>query len=247
MATTKMSALLLNGRLAKDGITYYTRNGKTIMRSAYSNQPKRRTVGQFAARQQLMHSTRLWNVLKQAGTPMFSGEGTAYARFRSLMRGTPVVYLPKSMAELGATLLLPDMPVSDGVLPTVRQWLGEVAGQPALLTSLCRSDLHAFDTLQLYTLQQKEVDDCPRVSIAMRQVRLADFVIVDGQLAIVGQEFADPTMGWALVHVRGANCNSQTVVTACNYYQRYTTEEALHTAADSYGGLTPQDLLRPNA
>ena len=33
-------------------------------------------------------------------------------------------------------------------------------------------------------------------------------------------------------------CSPQTIVTRCTLYKQYTTEDALETAADSYGGLT---------
>ena len=36
---------------------------------------------------------------------------------------------------------------------------------------------------------------------------------------------------------------SQTIVTRCTLYKQYTTEDALETAADSYGGLTDRDFL----
>ena len=36
----------------------------------------------------------------------------------------------------------------------------------------------------------------------------------------------------------GERCSPQTIVTRCTLYKQYTTDEALETAADSYGGLT---------
>ena len=36
---------------------------------------------------------------------------------------------------------------------------------------------------------------------------------------------------------------SQTIVTRCTLYKQYTTEDALETAADSYGGLTDEGTL----
>lgn len=57
-------------------------------------------------------------------------------------------------------------------------------------------------------------------------------------LALIGDEFADDVKGWALVHVHGDRCSTQTAVTRCTYYKQFTTEEALQDAAVSYGGLT---------
>jgi hypothetical protein len=69
---------------------------------------------------------------------------------------------------------------------------------------------------------------------------------VDGRLALTGSCFADDTMGWGLVHVRDERCSSQTVVTRCNMYEQYTTDEALDRAAESYGGLTESSMITPD-
>lgn len=238
MAKQKPMGLLINGSLKQSGITFYLRDGQMIARSAYSHQPKRRTRAQFIARQQLAHSCRLWTQFKTAGEPLFEKTPTAYARFRTLMRRTPVVFIPQLGKTVGATLLLPGMPVSDGVLPEVEQWLGEVDGTAALLTSLTAADLRRGDALRLYTLYQRVEGSCPRVRIWSEEVPIGDFQTVDGRLALVGADYADDMTGWALVHVRGSRCSSQQVVTRCTYYLPFTTEEALLAAAASYGGLT---------
>ena len=66
----------------------------------------------------------------------------------------------------------------------------------------------------------------------------ADFITVDGCLALKGSEFGDTDKGWALVLVNGDRCSTQCIVTRNNAYERYTTEEALAAAAEKYGGLT---------
>lgn len=43
--------------------------------------------------------------------------------------------------------------------------------------------------------------------------------------------------GWALVRVNGKRCSSQGIVTRCNYYEQFTTDEAMQVAVKSYGGL----------
>lgn len=239
MAKQKPMGLLINGSLKRSGVTFYLRNGQMIARSAHSYQPERRTRAQFIARQQLAHSCRLWTLLKWAGDPMFEPTPTAYARFRTLMRRTPVVFVPCRGPLEGATLLLPGMPVSDGVLPVVEQWLGEVDGTAALLTSLTAADLRRGDSLRLYTLRQR-AGERPTVQISTTDLKASDFQTVDSRLALVGAEFADDMTGWALVHLRGNKCSSQQVVTRCTYYRRFTTEEALKAAAKSYGGLTQE-------
>lgn len=142
MANNKINGLTNTGRLKKSGITIYFRNGKSVARTATSLQPKRRTRKQFIARQQMLHSTRLWGFLKWAGTPMFPALTTAYARFLSLMHRTEVVFLLQNGRLDGATMLLPDIPLSEGSLPTVKQHLGEVEGRVALVTDLTRNSLH---------------------------------------------------------------------------------------------------------
>lgn len=234
MAKQKPNGLFINGSLKKSGVTFYLISGKVVARSAHSDQPKRRTRAQFVARQQLAHSCRLWAELKWAGEPMFSKTPTAYARFRTLMRRTPVVFTPKRGAMAEAELLLPGMPVSDGVLPVVNQWLGDTA----LVTSLTADDLQRGDKLRLYTLRQCLDSARPKVHVTATEVHISDFQTVDGHLALVGDEFADDMAGWALVHIRGTKCSSQQVVTRCTYYQQFTTEEALLSAAATYGGLT---------
>lgn len=234
----KTPGLLLNGSLKQSGVTFYLRNGQMIARSAHSRQPLCRTRAQFIARQQLSHSSRLWTLLKWASEPMFEGGATAYSRFMSLMRRTPVVFLPQRGPLAGATLLLPSMPVSDGVLPVVNQWLGTVDGSPALLTSLAATDLRRGDTMRFYTLRQCIEGCCPVVRISASDLRVSDFQVIDNHLALVDETFSDEMAGWVLVHLRGQKCSSQQVVTRCTYYLPFTTEEALLSSAASYGGLT---------
>jgi len=235
----KIKGLNITGRLKGDGITIYERNGGTVVRSAHSRQPERRTRKQFVARQQMLHSTRLWGILKWAGTPMFPAQPTSYNRFLSLMHRTEVVFLPQYTQLDGATLLLPDMPLSEGSLPTVKQHLGEVDGSMALITNLTRDNLQRGDKLILYTLVQSfDNNDKPMVIICRREVMSDEMTETADGLALIGSEFADDMKGWALIHVRGEHCSTQTAVTRCTYYKQFTTEEALREAADSYGGLT---------
>ena len=244
MSNDKIIGLNITGRLKESGITLYTRNGRTVARTALSHQPKRRTRKQFIARQQMLHSTRLWTLLKWAGTPLFPAQPTAYARFLSLMHRTEVVFLPQKGPLDGATMLLPDMPVSEGLMPTVKQHLGEVDGNAALVTNLTRDSLQRGDKLILYTLTQ-DLRGMPRVYFKRREVMPIEMTETAEGLALVSDEFADDMKGWALVHVHGDRCSTQTAVTRCTYYRQFTTEEALQEAAASYGGLTP-DIWPPS-
>lgn len=237
MANDKIKGITITGRLKESGITVYIRNGKPVARTATSWQPKRRTRKQFIARQQMLHSTRLWRFLKYAGTPMFPAQPTAYSRFLSLMHRTEVVFLPQNGSLECATMLLPDMPLSEGPLPTVKQSLGEVDGSTALVTTLTRDSLRQGDKLILYTLTQ-DIRWKPTVYFSRHEVMPDEMTETADGLALVSDEFADDMKGWALVHVRGESCSTQTAVTRCTYYLQFTTEEALQEAAASYGGLT---------
>ena len=143
-----------------------------------------------------------------------------------------------------ASFLMPGIPVSDGTLPAVQQQLGEVDGTPALITDL-RHDEYLFnEKLWLYTAEQK-MEGVPRVRFSKRDVSRSEMTVVDGHLALVGEEFADEMKGWALVRVSDDRCSQQAIVTRCTLYQQYTTEEALQTAAKSYKGLTDHGFLSP--
>ena len=194
----------------------------------------RRTREQFVARQRMRHAVGLWRPMKWAGKPLFD----SYGRFLSLMRRLPVVFLTENQHISGVTLLLPGMSVSDGVLPVVEQWLGMVEGTPALLVEPASLELRRGDRLLLYKVYQRIHLGTPRVEITRREVDERELVAVGDEMALVNEAFSDPMTGWALVHLRGSRCSSQGVVTHCSYYQQFTTEEALLTAAESYGGLT---------
>ena len=137
-----------------------------------------------------------------------------------------------------ASFLMPGIPVSDGTLPAIKQELGGVDGVPALITDLRAAEWLRNEKLLFYTAEQHIEHNMPRTRFSMREVSRLDMTVVDGHLALVNEEFADEMKGWALVLVIGERCSPQTIVTRCTLYQQYMTDEALQTAAKSYGGLT---------
>lgn len=237
MSKEKLTGLLLGGSLKQSGVTFYMRNGRVVVRSAHSNETRSNTRKQFDARQRLKHTVALWKMLKPC-EPMFDGGKSAYGRFASLANRLPVVYLPSRGNISNASLLMPDMPVSDGVLPAVKEWLDTVEDMPALMTDLKAGDLKAGDELKLYELVQTMEGEIPVVRISCRNVDLNEMTEVDGQLALVGEVYGDTTRGWALVRVSYDRCSSQAVVTKSTYYELYTTEKAMQEAAKTYGGLS---------
>jgi hypothetical protein len=181
----------------------------------------------------MRHTVALWQMLSLC-EPLFTQHKTAYQGFMSLANRLPVVYVPKKGPGSDASLLMPEIPVSDGTLPTVKQHLGEAA----LLTNLKASELKRDEELVLYTAEQRIEGRTPRVRFSVRKVLLSEMVEVEGCLALEGEEFADAMKGWALVRVAGDRCSPQGIVTRCSYYEQFTTDAALKTAAASYGGLT---------
>ena len=115
---------------------------------------------------------------------------------------------------------------------------------PALLTNLTNDECTYRVKFRLYTaVQTLENSFMPRVRFNMHEVRWSEMTLVDGHMVLVGEEFADEMRGWALVRVIDDHCSPQGIVTRCTLYEQYTTDEALQTAAKSYGGLTKTPFL----
>ena len=225
------------------GITFYLRNGQVVGRASSTHEKRSNTLPQFIQRQKMRHTTALWKMLRYCDV-MFTERRTAYQNFASLANQLPAVFVAKRQMDQ-SSFLMPGIPMSDGILPMVKQELGEVNGVPALLTDLKVENRSEHAKLRLYTAVQTLEYEMPRVRFTMREVSWWDMAVVDGCLALVGEEFADEVKGWALVKVVDDRCSPQTIVTRCTLYQRYTTEEALERAADSYGGLTETPFLSP--
>ena len=227
----------MTGSFRKAGMTFYLRQGEVVARVAKSKEKRSNTLGQFVYRQKSRHSVALWHTLSWC-KPMFTQHKTNYQGFISLANRLPVVFVPKVGPTSDASLLMPDIPVSDGTLPTVKQQLGEVAGTAALLTNLNAGDLKRDEELVLYSAEQSIEGRTPRVRFSVRKVTLDEMMEVEGHLALTGEEFADERKGWALVRMNDDRCSPQGIVTRCSYYEQFTTDEALQEAAKSYGGLT---------
>lgn len=234
-------------------LTVYKRGEKTFVRPTHIHQPRRLSRKQLLLRERQSHNNVLWRALRATGRVYFDGDKAPYYRFMSVNTCSPVPYLKKDQLYSGNALLLPDMVVSDGPLAPTSYQLGEVDGQPALLTDLSKAKASRM-TLLLYVLQQKVYTfqngtDMFKLSIKVEPLAADDFVRVPstltspykdvhGTLALVGDRYGDPMLGFGLVRVEKGVASHQRVVTRCTYYERYTTEEALLAAAKSYGGLT---------
>ena len=241
MSVLKNKLIVPHGTMKVEGVTFYQRKGTTVMRSASSQQPHRRTSRQFEARQRMANCTALWKALRAATEPVLHGGKSSYGRFCTLMRKLPVAYLTKDERLKGAALLMPGMPVSDGMLPDIECQLGQVEGRPALLTSLRlsagartipsllygpRAELKKSERLCLFRLRQRmpesDPEAVPRVAVRVEMLDIEncrdrepfagiELMDVDGRLALVGDTLGDDTMGWALVRMDGDNVSSQRV------------------------------------
>lgn len=114
------------------------------------------------------------------------------------------------------------------------------------------------DRLRIYRLEQQVREGCPMVDVSCEDLRLEEdpqqkpwlaawqFLSVEGYLAIGGAD--DENVGWAVV-LYGEDEQSaspQRVLSTCQLYRQYTTEEALAVAAESYGNVQKPDFLTPN-
>ena len=234
---TNGMGLTIPTRLRLGGTTFYVRQGKVVGRASSMHEKRSNTAGQFRQRQKLRHTTALWKMLRGC-EPMFTGHRIACQGFKSLAGRLPAVYVGSTKNQ--ATFLMPGIPVSEGVLPTVAVETGTVDGAPALLTDLRPGDWGEAERLLLFTAVQCMEGDVPHVRFSRSELSRDDMTVADGRLALVGEEFADPMRGWALVRVLGGRCSTQAIVTHCTLYESFTTPEAMVAAAKTYGGLTPE-------
>jgi len=242
MAQLTNNILELEGQLGE--MTFFRKNGKIFLRPKHIHQPRRLSRSQLAQREQLAHNNALWRVLKKAKAIHFEGGAGPYYRFMSVNKLSPSIYLTKQQISNNSALLLPDTVISDGPLPSICYHLGEISGQPALLTELPIKEARKGQLL-LYTLRQYESKyqieevNIPKLELEVEEVDPSEAVATaDGCLALMDERFADPMKGFALVRMVDGHTSKQRIVTRCTYYQRFTTEEALQAAAKSYRGLT---------
>lgn len=242
--------MMIPKRMRFAGMTFYMRNGQVVGRASSTHERRSNTLRQFIQRQKMRHTTVLWKMLRFGCRQlMFTERRTAYQNFASLANGLPAVYMVNDGRMNQASFLMPGIPVSDGTLPAVTLEVGKVDGMPALITDLkpigmvrlCDNVmfLDHREKLWLYTAEQTlESDSLPRVRFSMRELKREEMTLVDGHYVLKGGEYANDMKGWAIVRVVDDRCSAQTIVTNCTLYRQYTTDEALETAADSYGGLT---------
>ena len=138
------------------------------------------------------------------------------------------------------------------------------------LTIGCNDDLHQLlcsssnpqlmpgDIVRFYRFEQRMQDDCPTVKITCCELALDNdprqnptlrnwrFLSHKGRLAIGGAD--DENTGWAVVLFgeKEQSASTQKVLTTCQLYEQYTTDEALANAAESYGNIEKPRLLTPD-
>ena len=132
-------------------------------RESSTHEKRSDTLPQFIQRQKMRHTTALLKMLRSC-VVMFTERRTAYHNFASLANQLSAVYVPDDGTMNQASFLMPGIPMSDGIIPMVKQKLGEIDDTPALLTDLMESDRTYHAQLRLYTaVQTIEHDFSPRV------------------------------------------------------------------------------------
>lgn len=238
--------LTLVGRMPQSGVTFYEKQGRIVVRpSQNGSTPHRCTLKQFIQRQRMRHSIALWHELSECDT-MFSEHQSAYSGFVALANKLPAVFVDKNMADHKASFLMPDIPVSEGKLLTVKEHLGEVDGIAALITNLKKKDLRSGVELRLYTAEQRVEYGIPKVSFEDRKVKKSELVETEEGFALLGDEFADDNKGWAMVMITGKRCSTQGIITRCTLYEQYTTQEALLAAVKSHSSRKMKIELPPD-
>ena len=145
--------LNFSGSLRKAGITIYQKQGKTIIRKSTSYHKKSFTFRQFVQRQRMRHTMALWRTFQNCES-MFTEHKTTFLGFASFANRLPVVFVNKQDSYSHPSFLMPDIPVSEGKLLTVRQHLGEVDGVAALIANLEKKHIRQGIELLLYTAEQ---------------------------------------------------------------------------------------------
>ena len=111
-------------RVRLAGMTFYLRNGQLVGRASSTHEKRSNTLPQFIQRQKMRHTTVLWKMLRYCDV-MFTERRTAYQNFASLANQLPAVYVPDDGTMNQASFLMLGIPMSDGILPMVKQELGE--------------------------------------------------------------------------------------------------------------------------
>lgn len=127
---------------------------------------------------------------------------------------------------------------------------------------LCNSSrnpqLMSNDKVRFYRFEQRLQDDCPTMKITCCEMALNNdprqnpalrswqFYSHEGRLAIGSAN--DENTGWAVVLFgeKEQSASTQKVLTTCQLYRQYTTDEALQRAAESYGNVEKPGLLTPD-
>ena len=127
---------------------------------------------------------------------------------------------------------------------------------------LCSSNrnpqLMPGDKVRFYRFEQQLQGTCPKVKVDCLEMTLDNdprhnpasrgwrFYSHEGRLAIGNAD--DENRGWAVVIYgeKERSASTQQVLTTCQLYEQYSTDEALAQAAESYGNVTKPSLLTPD-
>ena len=170
----------------------------------------------------------------------------------------PAVEYDFAVLESGERMVLTNLQTGIDEDETQPLTIASNADLDSLLGSSNRNpQLMTGDRVRFYRFEQRMQGDCPTVKVDCCELALDNdprqnpalrgwqFYSHEGQLAIGGAD--DENMGWAVVLFgkKERSASTQQVVTTCQLYQQYTTDEALSQAAESYGNVEKPSFLVP--
>ena len=158
MARITNDVALLKARLKGLGVTVYTRNGVTVVRTATRRTPKKQSLKQFKHRQRVRHAIALWNSFPAWAKPhMFSPDRkipyNVFVRYNTQL---PPVYLTRRQSMQGCALLLPGMYVSQGTLPEVHYRFERLDDGHRLLVTSLRTGIDESVTRPLVATTERD-------------------------------------------------------------------------------------------
>ncbi len=172
----------------------------------------------------------------------------------------PAVEYDFAVLDSGERVVLTNLLTGFGAEEVQELTIGSNADMANLLLVNHRNpQLVDGDTLRCYKLRQLMDGGCPKVKVECCEVGLENdprrnpslrewrFLTVGGRLAIGGAD--DENTGWAVAihNEKERKASTQRVLTTCQLYRSYTTDEALAQAAESYGNVESPGRLTPNA
>ena len=268
MAESKNKNLGFHGRIRGLGVTFYQRGGRTYARVSTRSSSNKQSLGQFKVREKMRHSIALWKSFYSPYEPLM-----VYLTKQQARQGAALLVPGMVVSEGRLPKVEYDFAQLAGgervVLTNLLTGIDEAETQE--LTIGCNDDLYKLlctnhrnpqlmpgDSVRFYRFEQMLHNDCPTVKMTCCEMTLDSdprqipglrgwrFLSYEGRLAIGGAD--NESTGWAVVLFgeKEQSASTQQVLTTCQLYRLYITDEALADAAESYGNVEKPGLLTPD-